>query len=54
MLWNRPGIGRVDKVDRERGYWDLDPLHIQSAAGRGWSIHHLEIVTIHQHHFPPF
>jgi hypothetical protein len=53
MLWNRPEISRVDRVDRERGYLDLDPLHIQSVAETGWSIHHLEIATIHQHHSPP-
>jgi hypothetical protein len=45
MLWNPPEIGRVDRVDRERGYLDLDPLHIQSVAGKDSSIHHLGIVT---------
>jgi hypothetical protein len=50
MLWNRPGI---DIVDRERGYLDLDLLHIQSVAEKDWSIRHLGIVTIHQPHFLP-
>jgi hypothetical protein len=45
MLWNRHEIDIVDRVDRERGYLDLDPLHIQSVAETGWSIHHLGIVT---------
>jgi hypothetical protein len=53
MLWNRHEIGRVDRVDREKGYLDLGLLHIQSVAETGWSIRHLGIVTIHQHHFPP-
>jgi len=47
MLWNPHGIGRVDKVDRERGYLDLGLLHIQSVVGKGWSIRRLGIVTIH-------
>jgi hypothetical protein len=47
MLWNRHGIDRVDRVDRERVYLDLDLLHIQSVAVKGWSIHRLGIVTIH-------
>jgi hypothetical protein len=45
MLWNRHGLSRADRVDRERGYLDLGLLHIQSVAETGWSIHHLGIVT---------
>jgi hypothetical protein len=46
MPWNRHGIDRVDRVDRERVCLDLGLLHIQSVAETGWDIRHLGIVTI--------
>jgi len=53
MLWNRHGIGRVDRVHHERVYLDLGLLHIQSVAEIGSSIHRHGIVTIHEHNSTP-